>query len=134
MTSAFQHSAKALHQLAGSVFGKPVSRPLWHALNTNGISRVQRTRRDQRGGTYLCRPIAVIVSAFRRNLCASCMTAPTWTCYAAQLRLCTVIAQHSCCKFTSGVNSNNINNYNNSNRDCSDGGSNNSNRERQLCV
>ena len=24
----------------------------------------------------LCRPIAVIVSAFRRNLCANCMTAP----------------------------------------------------------
>ena len=60
MTSACQYSAKDLHQLAGSALGKPVSRPLWHALTTNGISRVQpQTRRVQRGGTHLCKPIAV---------------------------------------------------------------------------
>ena len=95
MTSAFQYSAKALHRLAGSVFGKPVSRPLWHALTTNGISRVQPTRRGQRDGTDLCRPIAVIVSAFRCNCVAYWMTAPppTWTCYAAQLQVCPVTAQ-----------------------------------------
>ena len=66
MMAALQYSAKAFYQLAGFVSGKPVSSSLWKALAMNVISCTQPTRRGQRGGTMLCRPIHVVLSGFRR--------------------------------------------------------------------
>ena len=65
MTPLLQYSAKALYQLANTVLGKPVSKPLWNTLRTNGISIVPPTKRGQRGGVLLRRPIHVVLSAFR---------------------------------------------------------------------
>ena len=65
MTHVLQYSAKALYQLANTVLGKPVSKPLWNTLRTNGISIAPPTKRGQRGGVQLRRPIHVVVSAFR---------------------------------------------------------------------
>ena len=69
MTAALQYSAKALYQLAGFVSGKPVSSSLWKAVATNGISCTQSTRRGQREGTMLRRPIQVVLCGFRRVQC-----------------------------------------------------------------
>ena len=41
------------------------------SLTMNGISCTQPTKRGQRGGTMLCRPIQVVLSGFRRVQCVN---------------------------------------------------------------